>query len=543
MHAKVFAQSGPFVPPGNQKIVIIGQDIDNIDAYNSGVGITPGGVTGYINIGDLSGLTTTVDNQAGRNNMGYLYQNYPNSTLAIGVYLVNQLGQINNGQLDNNISELIRILKSWNRPIFLRWGYEVDGPWNSYDPGQFRQAWTRVYNERNRQNADNVVLVWQVASWCGGRFGNNPISSWYPGDQYVDWVAFSYFTPQDCNSSAINDFLNFVSNKNKPIMIAESAPQRYDLEQNTYNPQVQRQSPDQNKSSSQIWNEWFVPYLRLIDNNPKIKAIHYINADWDAQGKWAAPYPEGYWGDSRIQANSTIRSNWRNEIQQGDWLNASSTLFSTLGGSGGNTGGGDTGGGSGGGDTGGGSSSDNFFIVNKGDGTKMGTTATSNNSRVNSLSASSTGNSVQWKRNDTDSGFFFLRHVLSDKHVRPYSTSNGASLRLQPNTWQGARQQYQYVSSGDGYGYIRNRDTGKQLRSYGEGNYIQNRPSSWQGSLNRWKFEDVSGGSSGGGNSGGGDTGGGSSGGNCPASHPVYSSQCNQCFVDAAQAASANCSI
>ena len=159
---------------------------------------------------------------------------------------------------------------------------------------------------------------------------------------------------------------------------------------------------------------------------------------------------------------------------------------------GGSSGGGSSGGGNnGGGSSGGGSSggSDYSFIINKGDGTKMGTGSTSNNARVNSLSASDNSSNTQWKRNNSDSGYFYLRHRKSDKHVRPYSSNNGASLRLQPNSWQGALQQYRFVSSGDGYGYIRNRQTGKQLRSYGQGRYIQNRPSSWQGALNRWKFE------------------------------------------------------
>ena len=150
---------------------------------------------------------------------------------------------------------------------------------------------------------------------------------------------------------------------------------------------------------------------------------------------------------------------------------------------------GGSGGGSGGGSAGGGSSGNYYFIINKGNNTRLGTSATSNNSRVNSESSSWTGDAVKWTRNNSDSGFFYLRHKKSDKHVRPYSTNNGASLRLQPNSWKGAMQQYQFVSSGDGYGYIRNRETGKQLRSYGAGQYVQNRPSSWTGSLNRWKFE------------------------------------------------------
>ncbi|MEO1338875.1 MAG: hypothetical protein AAFV29_24750, partial [Myxococcota bacterium] len=70
------AVSGPFVPPDNGVLLIVGQDTTSVDNYNRAVGVTPGGVTGYINLSDLSGLTTDVDNGAGPNNMGYLFQQY-----------------------------------------------------------------------------------------------------------------------------------------------------------------------------------------------------------------------------------------------------------------------------------------------------------------------------------------------------------------------------------------------------------------------------------------------------------------------------------
>ncbi len=327
------AVPGPFVPPGDDILLIVGQDTTSIDDYHAAVGVAPGGVTGYINLSDLSGLTTDADNGAGPNNMGYLFQQYPNSTLAIGVYLVGQLPQINSGGLDGAMDELIRILKSWERPIFLRWGYEFDGPWNAYDPGQYIDAWRRMYGRIQAAGATNIAMVWQSATWCGGTYNGQSFQAWWPGNQFVDWVGLSYFAPQDCGNSAIDPVVSFARDQNKPLMIAESAPQRYDIGALTYSNTINAndQLP---RTASQIWNEWFAPYLDFIARNGDvIKAVAYINADWDNQPRWGPPYSEGYWGDSRVQANTIIRSRWLEEVTSSRWLNASPDLFEILTGS------------------------------------------------------------------------------------------------------------------------------------------------------------------------------------------------------------------
>lgn len=220
----------------------------------------------------------------------------------------------------------------------MRFGYEFDGPWNHYDSEQYKTAWRRMYDKKVAAGADNIIMVWQSATYCTQGSGQvtyqgKNIEAWYPGDEYVDWMGMSYFAPNDCNGVALSPLLNMARQKNKPVMIAESAPQRYDLSANTYNPQVQRKAPDQQKTGQQIWNEWFTHYFKFIDDNSDvIKTVAYINADWDSQGKWASPYPEGYWGDSRVESNRIIQDLWLSEVQGSDWLNASEDLFEILGG-------------------------------------------------------------------------------------------------------------------------------------------------------------------------------------------------------------------
>ena len=321
---------GPFIPPNGQKLMIIGQDTISIDHYRDNVPVEPAGVTTYIALSDLSGLTTRVDNGGGPNNAGYLHVNYPNSIHAIAVYIKGVQAQAANGGLQDNMNELARILETWERPVMLRFGYEADGAWNENDPGLYIQAFHRMHDALVNAGADNVAMVWQVASYCAGSYQGRNFTEWYPGDDYVDWLAFSYFTPQDCGNSAINNFMNFANSKNKPVMIAEAAPQRYDLEVGTYNPQGQRQAPDQPKSGEQIWNEWFANFFNFINNHDKIRMIAFINADWDSQKLWQSPYPEGYWGDTRVERNSFIQNNWVNEITGSDWIQSSSDLFGQL---------------------------------------------------------------------------------------------------------------------------------------------------------------------------------------------------------------------
>ena len=116
--------------------------------------------------------------------------------------------------------------------------------------------------------------------------------------------------------------LAFARENRKPVMIAESTPQRYDLEQLTRG----NSSPiwdgaagqsKRSRTADQIWQEWFEPFFKYIrENRDTIRAVAYINADWDSQSKWGPPHNEGYWGDSRVQANPVISNYWA--LQVGD---------------------------------------------------------------------------------------------------------------------------------------------------------------------------------------------------------------------------------
>lgn len=319
-----------FIPPSGQALFIMGQDVDSIETYSDTVGPTPGGVTGETSLQNLEGITSDADSGAGRNNLDKLANDYPDSVIVLGLYLVNYLPMINSGEADGHIDWLLNHLKRYNRPVFLRFGHEFDGAWNHYNPSDYKTAWIHFYNRMIQDGVTNVALVWQGAAYCGETYNGNDISAWYPGDKYVDWVGLSYFTPQDCNTLSVNTIVSFAKAHGKPVLICESTPQRYDLTNLTYSPDLvgSKRIP---KTALQIWNEWFAPFFAYIYAHADvIRGMAYISADWDAQSYWGPPYVNGYWGDSRVQANATIRNLWLNEINTSYWLKGSPSLFATL---------------------------------------------------------------------------------------------------------------------------------------------------------------------------------------------------------------------
>ncbi len=312
------------VPPEGKTLFIIGQDTDSIDAYTAAFDLAPGGVTGYTSLNRLEGLTSVAEYGSGPHHMDYLAETYPESALVIGLYLVDFLDDINAGKADDKIDQLLDILAGYERPVYLRFGYEFDGSWNHYDPEEFKAAWIRFHDRMTERGVDNVAMVWQSATACPGTYGGRPIRAWYPGDAYVDWVGLSFFVQLNCRLEPIREAVDFARERGKPVMIAEATPQRYAIEDLTfslYGRTFEARSPEQ------IWLEWYAPFFTYIfQNRDVIRAVAYINADWNAQPMWGPPYLNSYWGDSRVEVNAFIAARWRDVLDDEEWLHGSPAL-------------------------------------------------------------------------------------------------------------------------------------------------------------------------------------------------------------------------
>ncbi len=309
-----FGQDAMFEPKDGKAIMIMGQDLGavggfpkpNNDGYIDHIDIMPGGVTSYTSIPALNGLKELTNYGAGDVNAQAIVDNkkFDESVLVFGLSMVNQLKSIANGSHDEKIKELAMWIKEQERPVFLRIGYEFDGEWNRYEPELFVRTYRRIVNIFRNNYVENCATVWQST----GRFDSTFLLKYYPGDEYVDWVGYSHF------GNLGQSMIDIGRAHNKPCMIAESTP-------------IHLRTPGDDKHGEEVWNAWFVPFFEHVHKNSDvIKAVAYINANWDVQPMWAGQD----WGDSRVQSNTYIKKKWLEEITNGFWLNASPELFDTL---------------------------------------------------------------------------------------------------------------------------------------------------------------------------------------------------------------------
>jgi|GEM_PF-3593913 len=254
------------------------------------------------------------------------------------------------------VDDLIRWADASRREVFLKLGYEFDGHWNAYDPESYTAAFRYVAQRIDELGADRVATVWQSASWAGAIPDGHLLDAadyraaeavvdgrstefwdrWYPGDDAVDWVGISQFAtgsfdreggPWSCDRDGVDStvaspravqeaMLDYARAHGKPAMIAEAAPQGYDLGELTTSCIFASGSPAPYEKRTtvtvdEVWDEWFAPTFAFVrQHRDVIRSLTYINTDWDSQSRWACTgagaCASGYWGDSRLQANEEI---------------------------------------------------------------------------------------------------------------------------------------------------------------------------------------------------------------------------------------------
>ncbi|HEV7734717.1 MAG TPA: glycosyl hydrolase [Candidatus Binatia bacterium] len=309
-------RAAPGVQPDGRTSLFMGQELgavggfpgDHDQGYVDHVGM-PVGVTFYTDITFLWSLRQRVDLGSG-DLCGQCYLDnsaFDDAMTAIGLYMVNDLANVVSGQRDANITALATFIKEVDRPVLLRIGYEFDGSWNAYDPTLYQQAFRRIMDRLRAEGATKVASVWQAS---GSTTNKTTLLRWYPGDEYVDWVGYSYFR----QSNPSGGIMAIARERRKPIMIAEATPQR---NLSLGDPIVH-------------WDTWFAPFFQHVHTNQDvIKAVAYINTRWFDQPAWNAG-----WGDSRVQIRPEIKARWIAEMQQpiwaaGDFANAANQYVLT----------------------------------------------------------------------------------------------------------------------------------------------------------------------------------------------------------------------
>ncbi len=308
-------EQAKFVPPAGKTLLIAGQTLGAIDEYVASFPDEPlpGGWAAYWGIPSTDGLASTAVNEHGhRQNHQELVDRFPNSVVQSALWMVGKWDVAKNAGL-GLYDDVIRGFSAWaktiDRPIYLRIGYEFDGPHNELEPSEYVTAYRRFVDITREEGVQNVAFVWH--SYASPPYKGYALPSWYPGDEYVDWVAVSLFGHMygpDPGPSA-NAVFDFARAHRKPVMVAESSPVQGIV-----------------AGDLSSWNTWFVNYLSLAYEK-NIKALSFINADWST-------YPEAAplnWQDARLQNNETVAKAWFMETAKEHYLKQSPTLFEQLG--------------------------------------------------------------------------------------------------------------------------------------------------------------------------------------------------------------------
>ncbi len=300
--AEVYSKA-KFVPPEGQVLLIIGQDKNTIAQYDHYIDTQPGGVMMYTSIQKMEGIRRAADHGGGIQQAKWLTDRFPDSVLQIGLYMVDALDMVVTGIYDKNITSLADFFKAHDRPFYLRIGYEFDNPANKYNPEKYIEAYRYIVNRLRDLNVNNVAYVWHAH----GQKYARPQMDWYPGSDFVDWVAISFFSP--FNTDGMQRVVDLAKELKKPLMIAESTP----ITLNT-------------KDGEDAWKRWYPFVFEFIANN-NVKAFCYINSHWDS----IPMFKKDKWGDARVEQNVFVRNKWRDTVLTDPFMNASPDLFGELG--------------------------------------------------------------------------------------------------------------------------------------------------------------------------------------------------------------------
>jgi hypothetical protein len=206
--------------------------------------------------------------------------------------------KVNNGSFDDIIRGTARIMKAFGHEFFMRYCWEMDGSRKQGEVkgyAKFNKAWQRMHGIFQEEGATNVIWVWtpNAAGFKDQRsFTHNepPAPYFYPGDEYVDWIATDGYNWGVSNRSQgdrwrhaieiFDEFMVFARQHPKPIMIGE------------YGAQEQPGDPGAKAEWMRVAHEVFTNIKpRSAECNwcgaySDVAALVYFDVDYGKHGDW-----------------------------------------------------------------------------------------------------------------------------------------------------------------------------------------------------------------------------------------------------------------
>ena len=318
---------GKFAPGPGKVLVFAGQDNASVggtteyrDGYVDNLGV-PGGITHYVYFsegwtnefgrtfakGEVAGLNRETEWASGpMHQKAYLNSATLNRcVMHVSIAMEgNCEDKVADGSFDHLIAEFVDFVAAYpDRPFLIRIGYEFDGSWNDYDPENFKLAFRRIVDALRARELQNFATVFASSSSVKvGQF-----EEYDPGADYYDWVGYSWWGGDKDGEAA----LDFARKVGKPVFIAEATARGHYFGK---------------EDAETVWNEWFTKFFDHVDGNiDVIRAVSYINADWDSQDMWDG------WGQTRLESAPLLKQRWLERMADPMFINAIDKPFQHIG--------------------------------------------------------------------------------------------------------------------------------------------------------------------------------------------------------------------
>lgn len=203
----------------------------------------------------------------------------PFPSLEAGPTAGSLLADVVAGKYDAAIRTICTDIHSFGRPVFVRWGQEMENvtgryPWATPNGPAYVAAY-RHFVDQCRLTASGVFYVWSPT-------GDNGLDKYWPGQTYVDYVGISVFGFPDYDLRNYGKVLSFaqvfgakydsVREYAKPLMVAEMGV----------------------TGSAKYQKAWLEDGLRAARAYPELRTLVYFNSV-DSPQAWGSDYPVPDW--------------------------------------------------------------------------------------------------------------------------------------------------------------------------------------------------------------------------------------------------------
>jgi beta-mannanase len=222
------------------------------------------------------------------------------------------------GKWDAYIDSWATQAKTFGRPILVSWGLEMNGnwfPWSGYfygggkelskgvyaGPDLYKKAYRYVVDRVRATGAKNIIWVYHVQAYSYPSDAWNQLKEYYPGDEYVDWLAMSAYGKQfpsnrwisasDAMSYAYHDLCSI--NSKKPVMLAEWGVGEF---------------PEAGDKA-----QWVIEAFQIMKTSfPRLKAAIFWSELWENA--------DGSYSNLRVTSSSRALEAYRRGVADPFWL-------------------------------------------------------------------------------------------------------------------------------------------------------------------------------------------------------------------------------